>query len=229
MRWNVSCLAFSGFFLRASAWAALVTRFERFVCVDALRDDPALDYARYLAEAEHALLSLPPPYLILGHSYGAVPARSLAQRLPPGEVRLAMIAGLVLAERQSATEAYQASEQTAMSAHCRLNLIKGCIELADAAVFADRLYAPTGAPADQPLAHHEPLALVLESPANHHVACLSHYLICVRDEVADPAAQVMYAARANARIWRHEGGHMGPLLDGEWLEAVCEGWMSHTA
>ncbi|AJK48185.1 alpha/beta fold hydrolase [Burkholderia plantarii] len=224
MRLDVSCLAFSGFFLREPDWVAIAARVARFACVDALRDDPALDYARYLDEARRALLDLPPPYLILGHSFGAMPARSLARRLAGHDARLAMIAGLVPEDRQSATEAYAASGQAAMAEHCRLDLLHGRIELVDARPFAQQLFAPNTVPQDWTPARFEPLALVMESPPGGQVACPCHYVVCAHDAVAEEAAQLAFAARAGAALLRHGGGHLGPLRDARWLDAVCKGW-----
>ncbi|MEN3031642.1 alpha/beta fold hydrolase [Chromobacterium amazonense] len=225
MRWAVSCIAFSGFFLRREAWSVVEARFERFACVDALRDDPGLDFAAYLQAAERALLELPPPYLLLGHSFGAVPARLLAQRLPPERVRLALISGLFVADRQSAAEAYQATEQRSMSDFCRLDAAKGRIALVDREAFAARLHAPDPVPGDSRLAGYEPLSLLVESLALLPLACPLHYVLCLDDQIADAPSQAASAALAGARHLERKGGHMGPLRDVDWLDEVCRGWL----
>jgi pimeloyl-ACP methyl ester carboxylesterase len=224
VRWAVSCIAFCGFFLRSDAWSECAERFERFLCVDAMRDDPGLGFASYLDTAQRALRKLPPPYLLLGHSFGAVPARLLAQRLPPEQVRLALISGLTVADGLSVAEAYQASGQRSMADFCRLDAAGGRISLVDREAFATRLYAPNRVPDHPPLAEFEPLSLVMESLPQWPLTCPCHYVVCRDDQIAAADAQVAAADLAQARRLECGGGHMGPLRDTAWLGEVCRGW-----
>ncbi|MEO9386669.1 alpha/beta fold hydrolase [Chromobacterium phragmitis] len=224
MRWAASCIAFSGFFLRREAWSAVEARFERFVCVDAMRDDPELGFAAYLEAAQRALLELPPPYLLLGHSFGAVPARLLAQRLAPERIRLALISGLAVADGQSAAEAYQATAQRSMSDFCRLDAAQGRVALVDQEAFAVRLHAPDPVPGHSRLAGYEPLSLLVESLPLLPLACPQHYVLCLDDQIADASSQAASAELAGARRLERRGGHMGPLREVGWLDEVCRGW-----
>jgi pimeloyl-ACP methyl ester carboxylesterase len=224
VRWAAGCIAFSGFFLRRDVWSRIAQCFGHFVCVDAMRDDPGLGFTAYLDAAERALRALPPPYLLLGHSFGAVPARLLAARLPAEHVRLALIAGLAVADGLSVAESYQATGQRTMADFCRLNAAAGRIELVDREAFAARLYAPERSPAHPPLAGSEPLALVMESLSLPALTCPCHYVLCRDDQIATAAAQAASADLVQARRLEHGGGHMGPLRDSAWLEQVCCGW-----
>ena len=224
MGWAVSCIAFSGFFLRSNVWSQVAPSFRRFICLDHLRDQTELSMADYLDQAERALLALHPPYLLLGHSFGALPARCLAQRLPPDQARLAVLAGLVLSCDQSAAEAYDASGQLTMAEYCRLDLASGRIALRGHDRFVEHLYAPAPAPVSAMLAEYEPLSLMLDTLPLHPLDCPTHYVVCLGDKLADVSSQYTFAKRLGAACLKHDGGHMGPLLEQDWLEAVCAGW-----
>ena len=168
VRLEATVVAFSGFFLREDSWDNVRGAFARFVCADALRDDPQTTLDGYVDAVLALIAATPPPHVLVAHSFGGWLAAAVAERMAEPPRALVLLGALGWAPGRCAAEQAATAGAGAMDALCRFDPGTGAIRLVDEAAFR-RMLGGEGATVPR-VSASEPPALLMETPISGH-AC----------------------------------------------------------